>query len=57
MSAKPKDMDLPPGKTCGDCQHMGRCEWLIQQKPQATECDWSPSRFLERRDSDTEPSP
>ena len=41
------DMALPPGKTCGDCVHFKRCEWLIQCKREYTRCDWAPSRFRE----------
>lgn len=40
------DMKLPAGKTCGDCKHFNRCEWLISCKPTNEECDWSPSRFI-----------
>lgn len=54
MSTTKENAALPAGKTCGDCQHMERCQWLFQQKPDATECDWTPSRFLERRENDTE---
>ncbi len=43
----PKDMLLPEGKTCKDCFHFERCEWLIQCKPNRISCDWSPSRFVE----------
>ena len=38
---------LPNGKTCGDCAHMNRCEWLISCDPQNTRCDWAPHRFVE----------
>jgi len=49
------DMKLPDGKTCGDCAHFKRtCEWLISCNPAATNCDWSPSRFVERAESKTE---
>lgn len=50
-------LKLPDGKTCSDCAHFKRCEWLIQCKPESTSCDWLPIRFLERRENDTEPSP
>ena len=38
-------MDLPEGKTCGDCMHMRRC-MLIYGRIKADEsCDWYPVRF------------
>lgn len=41
-------MELPQGKTCGDCYHFARtCEWLISAKPDRTVCDWFPRRFHE----------
>jgi hypothetical protein len=53
MSAEPtKDddgMPLPPGKTCKDCVHFSRCEWLISCEPGNETCDWSPSRFRPRK--------
>ncbi len=40
-------MDLPEGRTCGDCRHFKRtCEWLISCKPERTSCDWWPVRFV-----------
>lgn len=42
------DMDLPEGKTCGDCAHLPRCQMLFQCKPTNTRCDWSPARFVQR---------
>jgi hypothetical protein len=24
-------MKLPYGKTCGDCGHFGRCQWLMSR--------------------------
>ena len=39
-------LDLPTGKTCGDCLHFKRtCEWLISCEPTRTRCDWYPIRF------------
>lgn len=38
-------MQLPPGKTCGDCVHFRRCEKLFGCDPTSVTCDWSPSRF------------
>jgi hypothetical protein len=40
------DMDLPPGKTCGDCGGWKRCKAFIGSlQPTNTRCDWSPSAF------------
>lgn len=41
------DMRLPVGKTCADCRHFKHCAWLIGCEPTNTNCDWSPSRFVE----------
>lgn len=43
------DMKLPMGKVCSDCASYRRCEWLVGALPNATSCDWSPSRFRPRR--------
>lgn len=43
------DMQLPPGKTCGDCVNWEHCFRFIHTiKPTNTRCDWSPSAFRER---------
>jgi hypothetical protein len=40
------DMDLPEGKTCGDCAHWKRCSNLIDDLTgEETTCDFAPSRF------------
>lgn len=39
------DMDLPEGKTCGDCVHCRRCTGMFGHIPADESCDWSPSRF------------
>ena len=39
------DMDLPAGKTCGDCTHIDWCERLFGCPRTNKRCDWSPSRF------------
>jgi hypothetical protein len=45
-------MNLPDGKTCRDCRHYTRtCEWLLNRKASATECDWEPSKFREKDDA------
>lgn len=45
MMSEPDDMDLPRGKTCGDCVHFKRCAFLVGAKAEYTRCDWSPSLF------------
>lgn len=39
------DMDLPEGKTCGDCVHCRRCTAMFGHIPTDESCDWRPSRF------------
>jgi hypothetical protein len=39
------DMDLPEGKTCGDCVHCHRCTAMFGHIPADESCDWSPSRY------------
>lgn len=41
------EMDLPAGKTCGDCVHCRRCTLMFGHIPADEACDWSPSRFRE----------
>lgn len=43
------DMDLPEGKTCGDCAHMRRCLLMFGHIPEDMSCDWAPSRFTEKK--------
>jgi hypothetical protein len=40
-------MNLPEGKTCGDCVHCRRCTVMFGHIPEDESCDWSPSRFRE----------
>ncbi|AZE10200.1 hypothetical protein C4K10_1910 [Pseudomonas chlororaphis subsp. aureofaciens] len=40
-------MNLPEGKTCGDCVHCRRCTLMFGHIPADEACDWSPSRFRE----------
>lgn len=42
-------MDLPAGKTCADCTHCRRCTVMFGHIPADESCDWSPSRFTQRR--------
>ena len=41
-------MDLPEGKTCDDCAHFDRCEWLVGAERDWPACDWEPLRFVEK---------
>ena len=43
-------MDLPPGKTCGDCVHCRRCMLMFGHIPEDESCDWYPVRFQEKED-------
>ena len=40
-----REMNLPEGKTCGDCVHSRRCSLIFGRIPTDEVCDWSPSRF------------
>lgn len=40
-------MDLPTGKTCGDCAHAHRCCAMFGHTPADTYCDFFPRRFRE----------
>jgi hypothetical protein len=41
-------MELPAGKTCGDCGHFRHCEAFYAHKATDTYCDFYPRRFRER---------
>ncbi len=41
-------MNLPEGKTCGDCVHFRRCNGLYGHIAADEVCDWAPSRFWEK---------
>jgi hypothetical protein len=43
------EMDLPEGKTCGDCVHCRRCTLMFGHIPADEVCDWMPSRFREAK--------
>jgi hypothetical protein len=45
MNERQAEQKLPRGMTCGDCKWLERCRMLFQQRPESTECDWSPHRF------------
>lgn len=38
-------MDLPDGKTCGDCRNVDWCMMAYGVKPENTSCDFEPIRF------------
>jgi len=38
-------MDLPAGKTCGDCAHIRRCEAIFGHIPEDEQCDFFPIRY------------
>lgn len=44
-------MQLPAGKTCGDCVHVKRCVAIFGHKPADTYCDFFPRRFLPLADA------
>jgi hypothetical protein len=42
-------MDLPEGKTCSDCRHIGFClQFLGEDVAGNTSCDWFPIRFVSK---------
>lgn len=48
-SCTPKTcMNLPDGKTCGDCVHIERCEGIFGHTETDTVCDWFPRKFRQR---------
>lgn len=48
-SCKRQCMDLPKGKTCGDCALFKRCKMVLGQYVQKenTKCDFEPIKFVE----------
>lgn len=42
-------MELPQGKTCGDCAHVYRCTTMFGHTAADTYCDWFPCRFREAK--------
>jgi hypothetical protein len=43
-------MNLPEGKTCGDCVHCRRCTMMFGHIPEDEACDWAPSRFTPKKE-------
>ena len=50
-------MELPAGKTCGDCIHTYRCVAIFGHTAADTYCDWFPRRFNPKRDASKEITP
>jgi hypothetical protein len=48
------DMQLPAGKTCGDCHSWPVCSRLFGCPETNTTCDWSPSQFVLRLEPELE---
>lgn len=44
-------LDLPAGKTCGECAFFGWCSALLGDRVKAdnTSCDYEPVRFREKK--------
>lgn len=43
-----RTMNLPEGKTCGDCAYLRTpCSTIYGRIPQDECCDWYPSRFVD----------
>lgn len=40
-------MELPTGKTCGDCRSFPRCKGFLGLTGKETSCDWFPRVFRE----------
>ena len=41
-------MNIPEGKTCGNCFHLKRCVSLYGVKAESITCGWTPSRYQEK---------
>lgn len=50
-------MNLPDGRTCGDCFHIKRREAIFGHVPSDTSCDWFPRRFREPSQKELLPCP
>jgi len=44
-----REMRLPDGKRCDDCQEIAICKAVINCNGKETVCDWWPSRFVEKQ--------
>lgn len=42
-------MQLPEGKTCGNCIHEYRCCLIFGHVAEDTFCDWFPRKFKEKQ--------
>jgi len=45
-------MELPTGKTCGDCIRFLKCKGFLGLTGNETSCDWFPRMFREKPGSD-----
>lgn len=45
-------MNLPEGKTCGDCVFVDRCVAIFGHTPEDKYCDWFPRKFTPKIPSD-----
>ena len=43
-------MDLPDGKTCGDCKNVDWCMTAYGVKPEKTSCHFEPIRFKQKEE-------
>jgi hypothetical protein len=41
-------MNLPEGKTCGDCRFFSHCAVMVGAEAANERCDWYPVRFVGR---------
>lgn len=48
MGIVEKGMALPEGKTCVHCYHFQRCNQMFAATSSRTDCDFYPSRFIDR---------
>ncbi len=52
-----RDMLLPDGKMCKDCRNYNFCKFLFDCPETGYECDWSPSRFVDKSEGSQESPP
>lgn len=48
MDLVEKSMALHEGKTCENCSHFKRCNKMFAATETRTDCDFYPSRFIDR---------
>lgn len=42
-------MNLPEGKTCADCENIQWCQLAYGVKPENTQCNFEPIRFIQKK--------